>query len=229
MGRILTCLTTEHDWRLVLVAAFVCLLASVTAISLFKRARASAGNTRATWIVVAGATAGCGIWATHFVAMLAYDPGLGSATISASRIASLLAAATVTAAGLAVAVYGPERWAPAIGGAVVGGGIACMHYTGMWALQLPGRMSWSLDLVAVSILLGMLLGMAALTVAVRRHGARWLRRRRSCSPSRSYRTISRRWARSKSCPTRRGSSRRPRFLRSHSHSRSRSSRSPFWR
>lgn len=174
MGRILTCLTTEHDWRLVLVAAFICLLASVTAISLFKRARASAGNARVTWIVVAGVATGCGIWATHFVAMLAYDPGVAFGYDLGLTIASLLAATTVTAAGLAVAVYGAQRWAPALGGAIVGGGVACMHYTGMAALDLAGRLHWSRDLVAVSILLGMLLGAAALAVAVRRHGTRWV-------------------------------------------------------
>ena len=51
-----------------------------------------------------------------------------------------------------------------------------MHYLGMWALELPGRVSWSLDLVVVSIVLGILLGMAALAVAVRGNDVRsaWL-------------------------------------------------------
>jgi NO-binding membrane sensor protein with MHYT domain len=54
MFRVLSCLATEHDWRLVLVAGFVCFLASLTAISLFNRARATAGRTRAIWIVAGG-------------------------------------------------------------------------------------------------------------------------------------------------------------------------------
>src|ERR1700687_1845876 len=76
MFRVLTCLTTEHDWRLVIVAGAVCFLASLTAISMFNRARASGGRARASWIVAAGAATGCGIWATHFIAMLAYEPGI---------------------------------------------------------------------------------------------------------------------------------------------------------
>ncbi len=28
------------------------------------------------WIVIAGAAIGYGIWATHFIAMLAYEPGV---------------------------------------------------------------------------------------------------------------------------------------------------------
>src|SRR5581483_4646633 len=48
-----------------------------------------------------------------------------------------------------------------------GGGVACMHYAGMFALELPGRIAWEPDLVTVSIVLGMLLGAASLMVAVR--------------------------------------------------------------
>ena len=38
-----------------------------------------------------------------------------------------------------------------VGGAIVGSGIAAMHYTGMMALELPGRLSWAPNLVAASI------------------------------------------------------------------------------
>ena len=79
MFRILTCLTTEHDWRLVVVAGVICLLASLVAVNLYHRARATAGNVRLLWIITAGAATGSGIWATHFIAMLAYDPGGGIA------------------------------------------------------------------------------------------------------------------------------------------------------
>ncbi len=168
MFRVFNCLTTEHDWRLVIIAGVVCFLASFTAISLFNRARATAGRARATWIVAAGAATGCGIWATHFIAMLAYDPGVSIAYNIGLTALSLVAAALVTAGGLAVAIYVPARWSAPLGGAVVGGGIACMHYTGMWAVELPGRVTWWPGLVAVSVVLGMLFGTAALLLAGRR-------------------------------------------------------------
>src|ERR1044071_7504202 len=79
MFRVLTCLATEHDWRLVAVAAVICLLASLTTINLFHRAQATAGRIRLGWLAAAGVATGCGIWATHFIAMLAYDPGIGIA------------------------------------------------------------------------------------------------------------------------------------------------------
>lgn len=169
MFRVLNCLATEHDWRLVVVAGAVCLLASLTAINLFHRARATAGRGRATWIIAAGAAAGCGIWATHFIAMLAYDPGVSIAYNIGLTALSLVAAAAVTAGGLGVALPDSPRWRAPVGGAVVGAGVACMHYIGMWAIELPGRVTWSLNLVLASIALGMLFGSVALAIAVRRH------------------------------------------------------------
>jgi methyl-accepting chemotaxis protein len=172
MFRVFTCLATEHDWRLVIVAGLVCFLASLTAISLFNRARATAGRTRATWIISAGTAAGCGIWATHFVAMLAYDPGISIAYNIGLTALSLAAAAAVTAAGLGVAVCGAKQWHAAVGGGIVGAGVACMHYIGMWAVELPGYVTWSFGLVVASIALGMLLGILALATASRRNDMR---------------------------------------------------------
>ena len=42
-----------------------------------------------------------------------------------------------------------------------------MHYLGMWALEVPGRVTWSPDLVFASIVLGMVFGYAALAIAIR--------------------------------------------------------------
>jgi diguanylate cyclase (GGDEF)-like protein/PAS domain S-box-containing protein len=172
MFRVLSCLTTEHDWRLVVLAGVVCFMASLAAISLFHRARATQGWARTGWIMTAGAATGCGIWATHFIAILAYDPGSTVAFNIGLTALSLIAAIAVTTAGLTVAVSYPGRWGAPIGGGIVGAGVACMHYIGMWALELPGRVTWGLDLVAVSIVLGMLLGTGALAIAVRRDGIR---------------------------------------------------------
>jgi PAS domain S-box-containing protein len=174
MYRVLTCLTTEHDWRLVIVAGVLCLLASLTAISLFGRARVAPQGSRLKWIIAAGATTGSGIWATHFVAVLAYEPGMAVAFDIGLTVFSLIAAAVITALGLGIAAYGRTWRSAAIGGAVVGAGIACMHYTGMWALQVPGRVTWSLDLVVASILLGAIFASLALVVAVWRADRRGL-------------------------------------------------------
>jgi methyl-accepting chemotaxis protein len=167
MYRVLTCLTTEHDWRLVVVAGVICFLSSLVAVNLFHNARATAHTTRVSWIIAAGIATGSGIWATHFIAMLAYDPGMAVAYYLGLTALSLVAAAAITSLGLTAAVYGPAPWGAAAGGAIVGAGVAAMHYTGMSAVELPGHIDWDPALVAVSIVVGMLLGIAALTVAAR--------------------------------------------------------------
>src|SRR5262245_46009937 len=75
---------------------------------------------------------------------------------------SLMAAAAITSIGFAVSLAVPGRWAALAGGVVVGAGVGAMHYTGMWALEVPGRITWDLPLVASSVGLGMVFGAAAL-------------------------------------------------------------------
>src|SRR5204863_1979331 len=75
-----------------------------------------------------------------------------------------LAAIAVTTAGLAIASR-PLPGRAAAGGAIVGAGVAAMHFIGMAALQVPGRITWSADLVVASVLLGAGLGIVALRIA----------------------------------------------------------------
>jgi len=168
MFRVLTCLTAEHDLRLVVIAGVVCFLASFTAINLFARARALVGRARGGWIIAAGAATGCGIWATHFIAMLSYDPGISIAYNLVLTALSLVLAVIVTSVGLGVALQAPQAWGGAAGGGIVGMGVACMHYLGMWAVEVPGHIHWSFDLVIASVVFGMVLGAVALTIAIRR-------------------------------------------------------------
>jgi len=153
MLRVLTCLGTEHDWRLVVLAGIVCFLTSVAAVNLFHRARSFEGRARAVWLLTAGAATGCGVWATHFIAVLAYNPGFPFAYNVTLTAVSLVVAVAVTSCGLTIAIYGHRRWSPAAGGAIVGAGVACMHYLGMAALELPGEVEWAPDLVIASIVM----------------------------------------------------------------------------
>ena len=172
MLRVISCLTTQHDWRLVLLAAAVCFLTSFAAINLFHRSCATTGRTRLLWLITTGAATGYGIWATHFIAMLAFTPGVATGYDLLLTVSSLIAAAVITGAGLALAAMSGARWAAPAGGAVVGLGIAVMHYMGMWAFEVPGHIVWSADLVGMSIVLGGVFGVGALYVAANSSGPR---------------------------------------------------------
>jgi methyl-accepting chemotaxis protein len=168
MFQIYNCLTTQHDWRLVVLAGLVCLLASLVAVSLLHRAMIADGNARILWLGITGAASGCGIWTTHFIAMLAYEPGVPIGYNISLTVLSLLLAATIACAGFATAIYAPGKWGPAAGGAIVGGGVAVMHYLGMYALEIQGTVQWSWSLVILSIVLGVVFGMVAVDLAMRR-------------------------------------------------------------
>jgi NO-binding membrane sensor protein with MHYT domain len=172
MFRLYTCLTVEHDLRLVGLAAVVCLLGTFTGLMLYRRALARSTADRLSWTVGAGFATGGGVWATHFIAMLAYQPALPVSYDIVLTFASLAIAVLVMSIGYLVALgtLGARlRW---IGGTTIGIGVGLMHYTGMAALEAPARIGWSLPLVHSSVALGALLATAALVVTRRLSGGR---------------------------------------------------------
>src|SRR6202166_4357209 len=138
MLTVYNCIMNAHDWRLVGLAAVICALASFTAISLLHHVRRSSGYMRLIWLGVSATSTGFGIWATHFIGMLAFSPGLPTAYNILLTVLSLVAAIFLTGAGLAVAVSSMSGAGAWLGGAMVGGGIAAMHYTGMAAFEIQG-------------------------------------------------------------------------------------------
>ena len=166
MIHVLGCIFQQHDLRLVVVAAALCLLASATALTMIARARAAGtGRIRLAWLVGAGAVAGCGIWGTHFVAMLAYSTGLPLGFATGLTIASALIAMSLCGAGFALAVMVDG----ALGGMVTGFAISAMHYTGMAAVELA---VWDPSYVIASILIGISVSGLALHFALRRKSRR---------------------------------------------------------
>ena len=160
MLRVYTCIVHEHDLRFVLLAGLICLLAAFTSFSIFERARFSE-NRRLAWLALAGFVSGTGIWSTHFVAMLAYQPQLPIGYDIGRTLLSIAAAVLLTGTGWWVAVRGKGRF-PLLGGAIIGAGIGTMHYIGMSAVKLAVWISWNQTYVAVSVLIGVVLSAAAL-------------------------------------------------------------------
>src|SRR5262245_7300168 len=144
MLTVYNCLVTEHDLRLVALAAVICGLASYTAISLLHHVRKSAASMWRVWLAVSAMSTGFGIWATHFIAMLAFSPGVPTAYNIALTGLSLVAAIFLTGIGLGVAatsMAGP-RWSTWLSGGMVGGGIAAMHCTGQAEIEFIGTILW---------------------------------------------------------------------------------------
>ncbi|HTS39211.1 MAG TPA: EAL domain-containing protein [Xanthobacteraceae bacterium] len=173
MLTVYNCIVHAHDLRLVGLAAVICLLASFTAISLLHHVRSSQGHMRNVWLAVSATSTGFGIWATHFIAMLAFSPGIPNAYNIALTFLSLIAAIVLTGIGLWTALNPKVSAGAWLGGAMVGGGIAAMHYTGMAAFEIQGRIIWDPLLVAMSIALGGVIGATALPVGLHSASMKW--------------------------------------------------------
>jgi diguanylate cyclase (GGDEF)-like protein len=158
MSYIINCIVNEHDYRWLAIAALVCVLGSIISMRLFARTRRTTGATWAHWLFLAAVVCGCTIWTTHFVAMLGYRPPVQHAYDPIMTLASLFIAIGASVVGFVMA--SSTRTSPLIelGGAVVGLGIAAMHFTGMYAFRMNGYFEWNPTIVVASIVLGATFG-----------------------------------------------------------------------
>jgi NO-binding membrane sensor protein with MHYT domain len=137
------------------------------------RARAYEGARRARWLALAAVPVGAtGIWAMHFIAMLGFTiPGQQISYNVLLTIASMLIAIVVVGIGLMIVGFGDGGWRPlVIGGAIIGVGVATMHYMGMAAMVMPDSMSYTEPLFALSIVIALVAGTAALWAGTRVRG-----------------------------------------------------------
>jgi NO-binding membrane sensor protein with MHYT domain len=135
---------------------------------------------RVGWLAAAALSiGGVGIWLMHFIAILGFTtPGLPVRfDVARTAISALLA---ITAVFVGLLVFGARRtyslWRLLAGGVIMGVAVALMHYTGMWAVNLKGTISYDPGLVALSVGIAVFAATAALwfTVATGRLSLRVL-------------------------------------------------------
>lgn len=163
MFAVVNCLAFEHDLRLVVLAGALCFLSTLAAKLLLERARFTVSVARAIWVGAAGVTAGFGIWTTHFVAMLAYDPGVIFGYDLKLTLSSLLVAIATTTASSVCATYFVGRSSSWAAGILFGLGVSTMHFTGMMAVEFPGSIVWDQTLVACAVVIAISFAVPALS------------------------------------------------------------------
>ena len=137
------------------------------------RARAYTGFDRARWLILAAVSVGAtGIWAMHFIAMLGYTiPGQQISYNVPLTIASMVLAIAVVGVGLFIVGYGNGSLRRLLaGGAIVGIGVAAMHYLGMAAMIMPDSLHYNAPLFALSVVIAIVAGTAALWAGTRVRG-----------------------------------------------------------
>lgn len=155
------------------LAFLMACLGSFLGLQCTARARSFQGAARARWLLLGGVAVGAtAIWSMDFIAMLGFTiPGQAIRYNVPVTILSLLVAVVFVCAGLLVAGFArPGTGSLLAGGLITWLGVAAMHYLGMAALRMPGRITYDPGLFVVSLVIAVLAATAALWAALRLDG-----------------------------------------------------------
>jgi PAS domain S-box-containing protein len=158
----------HYDSRLVALSVIIAICAAYAALDLAARVNASTGQIRRAWLAGGAFAMGLGIWSMHYVGMLAFALPVRVFYDWPTVLWSFLAAVFASAVALFVVSRPTMGWRRAlIGSAVMGSGISAMHYIGMAAMRMPAACAYSRRMVALSVLLAILVSLAALWITFR--------------------------------------------------------------
>lgn len=152
-----------YDIRLVLFSVAIAMLTAYTTLDLAIRVTDAKSQQRWPWLLGGAIAMGIGIWAMHFIAMLAFSLPIPIEYDWLTVLISVLPA--IFASGLALHLVSQPEFGIVrllIGSLLMGTGISAMHYIGMAAIRLPIKMSYNLSVVALSIAIAILISLIAL-------------------------------------------------------------------
>ena len=164
----MTILHGSYDYGLVALSVVLAISASYAALDLAGRVSSSRGHARTIWLTTGSAAMGLGIWAMHYVGMLALTMPMPVYYHVPTVVLSLLAAIAASGAALVVAGRPQINFGYQVAGSVVmGGGITAMHYIGMTAMRCSAVIVYDRRIVALSIMLSIGVSLVALILAFR--------------------------------------------------------------
>jgi NO-binding membrane sensor protein with MHYT domain/nitrogen-specific signal transduction histidine kinase len=178
-------LSASHEFPLVIASYLIATLAGFAFLRFTSRIIELEGSViRFAWMTAGALTMGLGVWAMHFVAMLAYRLPIPVAYDPVVTALSALPAVV----GSAVALYVVAR--PKVttlrlllGGVFMGAGIGAMHYTGMAAIRFDAFVRYDLMLFVTSVVVAVALAFIALFATL------WTMQRGGVGPTRRRETI----------------------------------------
>ena len=163
----------RYDPSLVLVSVLVAVFASYTALSVAGRVKQAQGYASWAWTAGGALAMGSGIWAMHFIGMLAFHLPIPLGYDVPLTLLSLLLPILVS--GMALWQLRAPTLAPrhlASSAILMGAGINAMHYTGMAAMRMVPSIEYDPLLFALSMLIAVAASAGALWIAFRlRQGA----------------------------------------------------------
>src|SRR6266404_7557073 len=163
-----TAIIGSYDHRLVALSVLIAVLASYAALDLAARVTAATGRVRMVWLAGGATAMGVGIWSMHYIGMLAFSLPVPVLYDWPTVLLSLLAAVFAAAVALFIVSRQKMGWLRALtGSAIMGSGIATMHYTGMAAMRLPAMCSYNPLLLTLSFVFAIAISLVALWLTFR--------------------------------------------------------------
>ncbi len=162
-------LETSYNSGLVLLSIAIAALGSYSALSVAGRIKATDSVTvRRIWLLAGALTMGGGVWAMHFIAMLALTLPIEVSYKVLVTAVSILPA-ILASASMVYAISRPKihNLTVLFSGSLMGGGIALMHYIGMAAMHGISRqlvMLYEPRLLTLSLIVALVLPNVALSV-----------------------------------------------------------------
>ena len=156
----------HYDPLWVVVSVAIAIFASITALYVAEQmAHTPTAGFRLFWLAIGSLTMGGGIWAMHFIGMLAfnlpctvsYDPWITLVSAVPGVLASAVALLVISHAQ-------PRVYQLLLGSLLLGAGIGTMHYSGMAAMRLEGLLRYDARLFGTSIAVAVSLAFIALWI-----------------------------------------------------------------
>ena len=167
-------LVSQYNPILVVLSFVVAILAAYTALNMAARVAGSEGVAARVWLAGGGIAMGIGVWAMHFIGMLAMDLSMSMSYNATLTVLSMVIAVGSSLFALWLVSCEQLRLRRLLPGALVmGSGIVAMHYTGMAALEVMPGIIWDKVWVAISVVIALAASLAALwlTFRLRREAA----------------------------------------------------------
>ncbi|MGZ5200196.1 MAG: MHYT domain-containing protein [Telluria sp.] len=148
---------------LVVLSVVVAIFASYTALSLADRVGRSHGRAVYAWTIGGALAMGSGVWAMHFLGMLAFRLPIAVGYDVPITLLSLLLPVMVSGTALWRVSQPQLDWQALAGsGILMGLGINAMHYTGMAALRMRPGIEYDPGLFILSVAIAVVASTAAL-------------------------------------------------------------------
>lgn len=159
-----TAVAGTYDLPLVVLSVSIACIASYAAFAFAERINvADVAINKLGWLITGAVAMGSGVWAMHFIGMLAFVLPL---QVSYDLLGTGISMSpAILAAGVALYTVSQPKIEPRnilVGGLFIGTGIGIMHYTGMAAMRMDAVMRYDPVLFAVSIAVAIVLATAAL-------------------------------------------------------------------